>query len=48
MGRHGRPPQEPPGPEVPLDPEPCRHRRTVVLDGRRVCNEGCGADLGPA
>lgn len=26
----------------------CQHRTEVVLAGRRVCNDGCGTDLGPA
>lgn len=26
----------------------CTHGSTVILAGRRVCNSGCGKDLGPA
>lgn len=28
-------------------PETCKHRSIVELSGRRVCNDGCGADMGP-
>ena len=29
------------------EPETCKHRMIVELAGRRVCNDGCGADMGP-
>lgn len=30
------------------DPDACKHESVVILAGRRVCNSGCGKDLGPA
>lgn len=34
--------------ELPVyEPETCRHRTIVELAGRRVCNDGCGKDMGP-
>lgn len=31
----------------PFDAGNCRHRKIAELSGRRVCNDGCGKDLGP-
>jgi len=37
-----------PFPQGDYDHEDCPHSREVILAGRRICNSGCGRDLGPA
>lgn len=41
-------PLNPPVRGLAYDPDNCPHSSYVVLAGRKVCNSGCGADLGPA
>lgn len=41
-------PFNPPVRGLAYDSTDCPHSTYVVLAGRKVCNDGCGADLGPA
>jgi len=37
-----------PFPQGDFDHDKCTHSSEVVLAGRKICNSGCGKDLGPA